>query len=240
MALDSEDHAFGGQPDDALLESPDNRRLHLLFANFTVKWPNKNREASPSKYSNGAQHGVIPMFTVAAFLPFLPLIEDAMIRQLGDDDFAKREAATRFLAKVLQDTDGCRNYSLLLAVKKARVDKNPEISMRAKRLYLENSSNYYREYLYLYITLNPLDIPDMANKGLTKESRQAVRNFTRGYEVKNWGGRNEGPTCVICVTPKDFNSDKLNQLKAKKGVVDVLPTNVAHGGTPPVAIKRRK
>jgi hypothetical protein len=141
---------------------------------------------------------------------------------------------------VLEDTDGCRNYEALVKVKKAREDKNPEIKMRAKRLYLDNGSNYYREYLYLYIKLNPLDIPGAANKGLTKESSQAVHNLTRGYEAKNWGGRNEGPTLVICVTPRDFNSDKLNQLKAKKGVVDVLPTNVAHGGTAPVAIKRRK
>lgn len=44
-----------------------------------------------------------------AFLPFLPLIEDTMISQLGDDDFAKREAATRFLNKVLRNTDGLRS-----------------------------------------------------------------------------------------------------------------------------------
>ena len=37
------------------------------------------------------------MLAPCAFLPFLPLIDDAMIRQLGDDDFARREAATRFL-----------------------------------------------------------------------------------------------------------------------------------------------
>jgi hypothetical protein len=59
------------------------------------------------------------MFTVAAFLPFLPLIEDAMIRQLGDDGFAKREAATRLqvrtpanphqhrFAQVVEDLLGC-------------------------------------------------------------------------------------------------------------------------------------
>lgn len=175
-----------------------------------------------------------------AFVSFLPLITDAMVRQLGDDDFAKREAATRFLAKVLQDTDGCRNYSVLLAVKKARADKNPERAIRAKRLYVDNGSNYYREYAYLHIELNPLDIPGAANKGLSDESRQAILKFTKGYETKNWGGRSEGPTSVICVTPKDFNSVKLNQLKAKKGVLYVLPTNVAHCGTAPVAIKTKK
>lgn len=175
-----------------------------------------------------------------AFVSFLSLITDDMIRQLGDDDFAKREAATRFLAKVLQDTDGCRNYSVLQAVKKARADKNPERTIRAKRLYLDYGSNYYREYAYLFLTLNPLDIPGAANKGLSDESWRAILKFSSGYVVKHWAGRSEGPTDVIYVTPKDFNSVKLNQLKAKKGVLDVLPTNVAHCGTAPVAIKTKK
>jgi hypothetical protein len=54
---------------------------------------------------------------IGAFLPFLPLLEDAMIRQLGDDDFAKREAATPFLEKVLQDTEAVKNYWALVRVK---------------------------------------------------------------------------------------------------------------------------
>jgi hypothetical protein len=35
-----------------------------------------------------------------AILPFLPLIVDAHIRQLGGEDFTKRETATQFLEKV--------------------------------------------------------------------------------------------------------------------------------------------
>jgi hypothetical protein len=90
-----------------------------------------------------------------AFLPFLPLIEDAIIRQLGDDDFAKREAATRFLSKLLQDTDGFRNLPALLVIKKARANKNPEIRRRIERLYDQNRSRYFLDCPYFCIFIAP-------------------------------------------------------------------------------------
>jgi hypothetical protein len=49
------------------------------------------------------------MFTIPAVLTLLPLIEDAMIRQWGDDDFARREAVTQSIKKVSQDADGIRH-----------------------------------------------------------------------------------------------------------------------------------
>jgi hypothetical protein len=77
-----------------------------------------------------------PMFTVAAVLPFLPLIEDAMIRQLGDDDFAKREAATRFLERMLKATNGIRNYWMLAKIVEAKASKDAETRNRAKIVFL--------------------------------------------------------------------------------------------------------
>jgi hypothetical protein len=79
------------------------------------------------------------MFTVAAVLPFLPLIEDAMIRQLGHDDFAKRETATRFLERMLRDTDGISNYYLFLSIKEAQESSDPEIRIRSRRLCDRNA-----------------------------------------------------------------------------------------------------
>jgi hypothetical protein len=76
------------------------------------------------------------MFTVAAVLPFLPLIEDAMIRQLGGDDFAKREAATRFLESMLKDTNGIRNYWILAKIVEAKASKDAETRNRAKMIFL--------------------------------------------------------------------------------------------------------
>jgi hypothetical protein len=86
------------------------------------------------------------MFTVAAVLPFLPLIEDAMIRQLGDDTYWKREAATRFLSRMLRDTDGIRSYWILLKVKKAAGDRREEVSRRADTLYRTYRPNYILDY----------------------------------------------------------------------------------------------
>src|SRR5262245_24944225 len=91
-----------------------------------------------------------------AILLFAVPFEEMLILQLGDDDFQKREVATSYLSKVLQDTDGCRNYSLLLAVKKASEDKdrNLELRMRARRLYQDNYTRYFREYPYLLVYFN--------------------------------------------------------------------------------------
>jgi hypothetical protein len=51
-----------------------------------------------------------------AFLPFLPLIVDAQIRQLGHDNSAKREAAMQFLEKVMRTSRGRESYSVLKKV----------------------------------------------------------------------------------------------------------------------------
>jgi hypothetical protein len=83
---------------------------------------------------------VLPL--IAGFLPFFPLAEDAMIRQLGDDDLTKRESATRFLDKILEDTDGVSNYWMLKKVKDARSNQNQEIRKRAERIYIAHRSKY--------------------------------------------------------------------------------------------------
>jgi hypothetical protein len=92
------------------------------------------------------------MFTVAAVLPFLPLIEDAMIRQLGDDDFAKREAATRFLERVLQNTKDTPIHPLFLKIEEAHNGKNAEIRLRTRRLYSICRSKSILGHTFLCVT----------------------------------------------------------------------------------------
>src|SRR6516164_5886708 len=95
------------------------------------------------------------MFTVAAVLPFLPLIEDAMIRQLGDNDFAKREAATRVLERMLKDTDGLRNYWILAKVIEATTDSDAEVRTRVKELSAVcQSRQFYNRYDLLLVVFN--------------------------------------------------------------------------------------
>jgi hypothetical protein len=75
--------------------------------------------------------------TAAVLLPSALPFDTALIRQRGHDDFRKREAATRMLQKVLADTHGVRNYSVLLSVKKAaRENWNPEIRLRSRCLFI--------------------------------------------------------------------------------------------------------
>jgi RNA polymerase sigma-70 factor (ECF subfamily) len=79
------------------------------------------------------------MFTVAAFLPFLPLIADAMIRQMGDDDFAKREAATRFLENTLWDREHDQHVVASL-MKRVQHDFEPETWQAYQRYALGGES----------------------------------------------------------------------------------------------------
>jgi hypothetical protein len=96
------------------------------------------------------------MFTVAAVLPFLPLIEDAMIRQLGDDDFAKREAATRFLGSILRRSGETRNYRLFLKLQESQNNTDAEICMRSKLLCQRNKKHILdKKYPYFCVMLKP-------------------------------------------------------------------------------------
>jgi hypothetical protein len=135
------------------------------------------------------------MFTVAAMLPFLPLIEDAMIRQLGNDDFAKREAATRLLERILQDTDGVRNYWALLRVKNT-AGMDLEAASRIKRLYLDHKSKYVLEHQFFVIIIKSDKVIENIDRRLWKDffpgKIQAIRvtrdqiNYALGCSTNPW------------------------------------------------------
>jgi|SRR5579884_905553 len=153
-----------------------------------------------------------------AMLPFLSIIVDTRIRQLGDDYFGKREAATRFLSKVLQDTDGCRNYSILLKVKKASECKDAEIRIRAQRLYETFRKQYFGEHRFFCIFTTELD-----KAGMTSKAYEKAIKITEGAVFIRWGRQKGGQFAVLCATPKKFNSLHLARIKAHKEVILIVP-----------------
>jgi hypothetical protein len=156
-----------------------------------------------------------------AILLFAVPFEEILILQLGDDDFQKREVATSYLSKALQDTDGCRNHSILLAVKKASEDKdkNLELRMRARRLYQDNYTRYFREYPYLLVYFNKGELGVVRDKDFTARIGVIMRGYKptgrKGISVR-YGLMN------VYAMPEDFNSEKLNRLKMRREVGGIV------------------
>jgi hypothetical protein len=156
-----------------------------------------------------------------AILLFAVPFEEILILQLGHDDFQKRQVATSYLNNVLQDTDGCRNYSILLAVKKASEDKdkNPELRIRARRLYQDNYTRYFREYPYLLVYFNKDELGVVRDKEFAARIGVIMHGYRptgrKGISVR-YGLMN------VYAMPEDFNSDKLNRLKMRKEVAGIV------------------
>ena len=117
------------------------------------------------------------MLAVCAFLPFLPLIDDAMIRQLGDDDFRKREAATRFLVAEIK----LGTWGGITKIQQATKSNNPEIARRSQSIWDKDRMIYLkprgdvREHPYFFVTggdskdQRQLDNNDMMWKRIQQE-----------------------------------------------------------------------
>src|SRR5262249_4356858 len=114
-----------------------------------------------------------------------------------------------------------RNYSLLLAVKKASEDKdrNLELRMRARRLYQDNYTRYFREYPYLLVYFNKDELGLVRDKDFAGRISVIMRGYQptarKGVSVR-YGLMN------VSAMPEDFNSVKLNRLKMRKEVAGIV------------------
>jgi hypothetical protein len=159
----------------------------------------------------------------------LSVVISTAVDRLGDDNFARREAATRFLSKVLQDTDGIRNYEALAMVRKTQQDKNPEIRLRARQLYQKHKSDFFLEYPYICITIKMYNVrKDDSWREAIRKLRPIVAEVDSGFVTNNsWrGGGNVYH--VMCLT-KGLDSAKLKRIQARKEFVKFSPLNDKYG-----------
>jgi hypothetical protein len=176
-----------------------------------------------------------------AILPFLPLIVDAHINQLGDDDFTKREASTLFLAKLLGDTDGIRNYELYLLVKRVVVDKSKteETRLRAYQLYKDNREKYFLEYRYITIIITrdePLmkkDSPSRNNYWPQAEKRMKSILPEIYEDAMKDGSYGQGFFHLNFTSPtKNLNVTKLKRIKSRPEFTMFWPSTYSHPQIP--------
>jgi hypothetical protein len=163
------------------------------------------------------------MFTFAAFLPFLPLIEDAMIRQLGDDDFVKREAATRMLEKMLQDTDGLSNYWMLVRVQKATSNQDQEIRFRTRHLYAQHRENFFLSYPYVCFVISDVTLrkTEKWEEGSRLLKPIVSEIYSEWIDGGGWGTNSRG--YQVAVPTKNLEVAKLKTIRARAEVVALIP-----------------
>jgi hypothetical protein len=163
------------------------------------------------------------MFTVAAFLPFLPLIVDAHIQQMGDDDFWKREAATRFLERMLQDTDGLSNYWMLVKVQKATTSQNQENRMRARHLYNQHREGFFLSYPYICFVIDDAKLGKTEKWEVTDKLLKPIISevYPEWIAGGGWGTNSRG--YQVAVPTKNIGVPKLRTIRARAEVVALIP-----------------
>jgi hypothetical protein len=168
------------------------------------------------------------MFTVAAVLPFLPLIEDAMIRQLGDDDFGKQKQAVVFLHKAIRSSYGLESLAVLERIQRAADNEvklwdarrnnglRPETPMldKLREIYRNNEQvakfkDPYGQFFFLamYSTAKGSD------KERWEEIKQTLGDII--YAGDYWGVRLSNGGYRIIFSRKNLTGENLYRLYAK-------------------------
>jgi hypothetical protein len=143
-----------------------------------------------------------------AFLPFLPLIVDAHIRQLEDDDFARRTASAAFLDGILRDTDGYRNYGEFLQVKWARESKNSRIKAATTLLYERHKEKHIRNQPFLMFLFDAEELPK------TKQEAWQYIRTTLGdvfLRAEYWTITTPG-YYRVCFRTRDLSAEQIHTL----------------------------
>jgi hypothetical protein len=165
------------------------------------------------------------MLSSIAVLLLATPVEDILIPQMGDEDFAKREAATMLLSNVLKNTDGWWHQETLQAVERAsRGNISPEIRQRARRLYEDNHLLYYLGYPEIIVRVDgeALGLRDDA-EGLRKLAKILKEITGKEIDPSHPGASKNGWIWSIDIpTPADITHAKLKAFKSKPGIIAIV------------------
>jgi hypothetical protein len=151
---------------------------------------------------------------------FFYLLEiNSLVQQLGNPNWHVRQDAYFKLEKTLKDTNGSKNYDVLLAVKRGRQSSDLEISKRSQLLYNNYKGLYFWEAGWFWVFLDS-KTADWSGHKLSV----VVKLEKFGCRVVSIKGAYPNTIQLSCQMPVGLDREVIERIKLMKSVIDILPT----------------
>jgi hypothetical protein len=169
------------------------------------------------------------MFTVAAFLPFLPLIEDAMIKQLVEDrNPQNQQRASMFLHKVMRENHVPHSHLVLMKILSKAEAKEREIQAKVDNMIEVGEDQKDRDKIRglfennRYVALSRSPLPQISVLYVQTKGNGKLDDETWGRLTKlcgrilckadRWGMRQLGKIYIIVFPINKLTGDDIYTL----------------------------